>query len=158
MVGDDRAQASHAEPVALRGGTPRRILVAEDNRVNQVLVTRILQEARAHHRSRRKRNQVIAALSRESFDPCSWTQMPEMSGLEATAEIRARERKTGGHVPTVAVTAHARSGDRERFVEAGMDGYLSKPLNAAELLHTVEELTGNRHGAELVLLSSGGDA
>ena len=67
-------------------------------------------------------------------------QMPVMSGLEATAAIRARERTTGRHLPIVAMTAHAMTGDRERCLEAGMDGYVSKPLRPDQLLATVDGL------------------
>ena len=67
-------------------------------------------------------------------------QMPVMSGLEATAAIRSRERTTGAHVPIVAMTAHAMTGDRERCLEAGMDAYVSKPLRPDELLATVDGL------------------
>jgi len=71
-------------------------------------------------------------------------QMPELSGLEATAAIRQRERATGAHVPIVAMTAHAMTGDRERCLEAGMDAYVSKPLRPDELLAAVEGmLTSN---------------
>jgi CheY-like chemotaxis protein len=65
-------------------------------------------------------------------------QMPEMGGLEATAVIRERERASGGHVRIVAMTAHAMTGDRERCLDGGMDGYLAKPINQALLFDIVE--------------------
>ena len=66
--------------------------------------------------------------------------MPEMSGLEATMAIREQEQASGGHVPIVAMTAHAMTGDRERCLEAGMDGYVSKPLRPQELFATIDDL------------------
>ena len=68
--------------------------------------------------------------------------MPEMSGLEATAVIRAGERDTGRHTPIVALTARAMAGDREQCLAAGMDGYVSKPVRAPELFATIEALVG----------------
>jgi len=69
-------------------------------------------------------------------------QMPGMDGLRATALIRQRERElnTGHHLPILALTAHAMSGDRERCLEAGMDGYLSKPIRTPELIQALELL------------------
>ena len=66
--------------------------------------------------------------------------MPRMGGFEATTAIRRAERATGSHVPIVAMTAHALKGDRERCLEAGMDEYITKPLNATELCALVERL------------------
>jgi DNA-binding NarL/FixJ family response regulator len=69
-------------------------------------------------------------------------QMPEMDGLAATQAVRERERDKGGHVPIIAMTAHAMEGDRERCLQAGMDGYVSKPVEADHLVETVERAAG----------------
>jgi CheY-like chemotaxis protein len=69
-------------------------------------------------------------------------QMPEMDGFETTRAIREREKLTGGHIPIIAMTAHAMMGDRERCLEAGMDDYISKPINRNELLECIEKLVG----------------
>ena len=74
--------------------------------------------------------------------------MPEMNGYEATAAIRERERAVGGHILIIAMTAHAMKGDRERCLEAGMDGYVSKPIKATKLVEAIEELTSLRSGNE----------
>src|SRR5262249_111376 len=85
-------------------------------------------------------NEAIDAVEREQFDVVLMDlQMPEMGGLEATAIIRERESDSGKHIPILAMTAHPMSGDRERCPEGGMDGYISKPIPAAELLQLVAE-------------------
>jgi CheY-like chemotaxis protein len=73
-------------------------------------------------------------------------QMPEMDGLEATTTIRAHEKATGSHIPIVAMTAHAMIGDREQCLEAGMDGYLSKPISALQLSRAIEAALTCRSG------------
>jgi len=76
-------------------------------------------------------------------------QMPEMDGMEATRALRARERATGGHITLIGVTAHALEGDRERCLEAGMDGYLSKPIRVEELDGALErQLAAGRRPLE----------
>jgi HPt (histidine-containing phosphotransfer) domain-containing protein len=75
-------------------------------------------------------------------------QMPEMDGFEATAAIREKEKTTGAHMPIVAMTAHAMQGDRERCLAAGMDGYVSKPLQVQELLAVIESLVPTPAAAE----------
>jgi CheY-like chemotaxis protein len=70
-------------------------------------------------------------------------QMPEMDGFEATAAIRARDQARGAHTPIIAMTAHAMTGDCERCLEAGMDGYVAKPLRAADLIQEVKKHTHN---------------
>jgi CheY-like chemotaxis protein len=67
-------------------------------------------------------------------------QMPGMDGFEATRAIREQEKLRGGHLPIVALTAHAMSGDRERCLSAGMDGYASKPIRAEDLFHEIERV------------------
>ena len=83
-------------------------------------------------------------LERERFDLVLMdVQMPEMDGFEATARIRKREEATGVHLPVVAMTAHAMQGDRERCLGAGMDAYLSKPINVKDLLAVLEAVQEN---------------
>ncbi|OFW29365.1 MAG: hypothetical protein A3G76_05625 [Acidobacteria bacterium RIFCSPLOWO2_12_FULL_65_11] len=118
------------------------ILLAEDNAVNQRLAVGVLQ--RRGHRVTTVGNgrQAVAAVERRVFDVVLMdVQMPEMSGLEATSAIRERERRTSGHLPIVAMTAHALKGDRERCLQAGMDDYLTKPLDPRRLCATVERVS-----------------
>jgi CheY-like chemotaxis protein len=82
----------------------------------------------------------IAEYRRRSFDVVLMdVQMPEMNGYEATAIIREMERGTGTHINIIAMTAHALNGDRERCIEAGMDGYISKPAKPTDLLRVIND-------------------
>ncbi len=120
---------------------PLHILLAEDNPVNQRLAVRILEKRGHTVVVADNGKQALATLDREPFDLILMdVQMPEMDGFEATQAIREREKTTGAHVPIVAMTAHAMKGDRERCLEAGMDSYVSKPLQAQELIHVIESL------------------
>jgi CheY-like chemotaxis protein len=126
-----------------KGGRSLRVLVAEDNAVNQQVALGMLE--RAGHLATVAENgrEVLALLERGAFDVVLMdVQMPEMDGLEATAAIRERERATGGHLPIVALTAHAMKGDAERCLEAGMDAYLAKPLQPRELAAAIEGVLG----------------
>jgi signal transduction histidine kinase/DNA-binding response OmpR family regulator len=116
-----------------------RILLAEDNLVNQTLATRLL-EMRGHDVSVvGNGKQAISALEKRVFDIVLMdVQMPEMDGLEATAAIRQREKLTGKRIPIIAMTAHAMKGDKERCLAAGMDGYLSKPIRGKDLFEIIE--------------------
>jgi signal transduction histidine kinase/DNA-binding NarL/FixJ family response regulator len=121
---------------------PLHILLAEDNTANQKLVDYILR-GRGHHVEVAGEGEEAVYLSEDdSFDVILMdVQMPGMSGLEAAAVIRRREAQTTTRrVPIIAVTAHAMPSDRERCAEAGMDAYLSKPINAQELIRLVESL------------------
>ena len=119
---------------------PSRVLVAEDNLVNQRVVERLL-AGRGHIVTvANNGREALHAFTRGTYDLVLMDlQMPEMGGFEATAEIRALERVNGGHVPIIALTAHAMSGDRERCLAAGMDGYLSKPIDRLHLFEVVEQ-------------------
>jgi PAS domain S-box-containing protein len=122
-----------------------RVLLAEDNAVNQKLAVRLLEKQGHRVTVASDGRQALNAVEREEFDIVLMDiQMPEMDGLEATAAIRARERTTGRHVPIIALTAHAMRGDRERCLSAGMDGYLSKPIGTRELLELIETTTARR--------------
>ncbi len=140
-----------------------RIIVAEDNAVNQTLVLRML-EKMGHQPvlARTGREAVELSASRQVDVILMDVQMPEMDGYQATAAIRERERGSGAHTRILAMTAHALTGDRERCLAAGMDGYVSKPLNMAELQQTLEQLGGpvDRPSAwdeRKALESAGGD-
>ena len=133
-------------PAALAGSSrPLRILVAEDNPVNQRVVQTLLEHRGHTPVLTANGREALAALDREVFDVVLMdVQMPEMDGFQATAEIRAREKTTGAHVPIVALTAHALKGDRERCLAAGMDGYLAKPIRSEELIELVESIASRR--------------
>jgi len=111
-----------------------RILLAEDNPVNQLLATRLL-EKRGHRVTvAGNGREALAAIDKESYDLVLMdVQMPELDGIEATIAIREKEKKGANHLPVIALTAHAMKGDQERCLEAGMDAYLSKPIRAQEL-------------------------
>jgi PAS domain S-box-containing protein len=120
-----------------------RILLVEDNEVNRNLVTRLLGKHGHNVVVARNGREAVAAVQHGAwgvFDLILMdVQMPDMDGFETTAAIRAHELLTGGRVPIIAVTAYAMKGDRERCLAAGMDGYLSKPLRAQELLDLLRE-------------------
>ena len=131
--------------VAADGGeTPvevLRILLAEDNVVNRFLAVRLLEKAGHHVESAVNGRAAIAALGQDRFDLALMDlQMPEMDGFEATALIRARERNTGAHLPIIALTANAMVGDEERCLAAGMDGYVSKPIDIRRLLAEIRRV------------------
>ncbi len=122
-----------------------RVLLVEDNAVNRILATRLL-EKRGHR-------VVVAANGREALDALENqsydlvfmdVQMPEMDGIEATLAIREREKTSGNHQPIIALTAHAMKGDRERCLDAGMDGYLSKPIRPQDLEEILEKYVARR--------------
>ncbi len=137
-------------PAAGQVPPPRslRLLIAEDNSVNQKLMNYLLRKLGHQPVLACNGREALESLACESFDAVLMdVQMPEMDGLEATRRLRAAEAGTDRHVPVVAMTAHAMKGDRERCFEAGMDYYLSKPIDVDELARTLIDATTNRRVA-----------
>jgi two-component system, sensor histidine kinase and response regulator len=123
------------------------ILLVEDNPINRRLAQHVLEKQ--GHRVLALDNGAAALemLERRHFDLVLMdVQMPRMDGIETTTAIRNREKTTGEHIPIVALTAHAMVGDRERCLQAGMDGYLIKPIQPAMLLEAVERLQSDSAG------------
>jgi PAS domain S-box-containing protein len=128
---------------------PLRILVAEDNATNQRLVVALLAQW-GHEVVVASHGQEAVALSEgQPFDVVLMdVQMPEMNGLDAAAAIRVRERGAGGHVPIIAMTAHAMASDREQCLDAGMDAYVSKPLRAGDLFEAIEQVSSSMEAGD----------
>ena len=140
------AQAAVAPVQTATPGSQRlRILVAEDNAVNQKLAAALLTRRGHDPVIVSNGREAVEAWEREAFDAIFMdVQMPELDGFEATAAIREAERKTGTHIPIVAMTAHAMSGDRERCLEGGMDDYLTKPISIKEVDRVLQQLSQAR--------------
>ena len=138
------ARMQPAKPAALPAAQlGLRVLVAEDNPVNQQVALHLLRKRGCSVALASDGKQALAAIERETFDVVLMDlQMPEMDGLEATTAIRAREAVSGGHLPILALTAHAQSGDRDKCLSAGMDGYISKPIQPGELAEALERVAG----------------
>ena len=119
----------------------KRILLAEDNPVNQRLASRLLQKQGHSVEIASTGLEAVKKSAAQNFDVILMdVQMPEMDGLQATEAIRERERSTGKHIPILAVTAHAMTGDRERCLASGMDGYLSKPIRAQDVFDALSSI------------------
>jgi len=119
-----------------------RVLLAEDNIVNRFLAIRLLEKEGYRVETAVNGRAAIEAVERERFDLALMDlQMPEMDGFEATAIIRERERTTGAHLPIIALTANGMGGDEERCLQAGMDGYVSKPIDIRRLLAEIRRVS-----------------
>jgi CheY-like chemotaxis protein len=118
-----------------------RILLAEDNLVNQKVAVRLLEKQGHYVTAASTGTAVLDLLERHTFDLILMdVQMPEMDGFETTAAIRRNEKIGGRHLPIIALTAHAMVGDRERCLAAGMDGYTSKPVRAEDLQREIQRM------------------
>jgi CheY-like chemotaxis protein len=137
LVGAPPAPVAHLAAAPPRpDARPLDILLVEDNSVNEIIARRVLEKRGHTVSSAHNGREAVALVEQHAFDLALMdVQMPVMDGLEATLEIRTRERASAGHrhLRIVAMTANAMPGDRERCVAAGMDGYLTKPLVADEL-------------------------
>jgi two-component system, sensor histidine kinase and response regulator len=154
-----RILASHndpAKPAAVvtrhtlrEGRIPLRILLAEDNVINQRLAVRLLEKEGHTVIVAGDGMKALEQLEKHTFDLILMdVQMPVMDGLETTAAIRAKERKNGARIPIVAMTAHAMAQDRQRFLDGGMDGYISKPIDSKNLFETIQTVLAGAAAAD----------
>ena len=112
--------------------------------MNQTLASRLLAKHGHNVVTTDNGREALERLDQESFDLVLMdVQMPEIDGFEATATLRKKEEATGAHLPVVAMTAHAMQGDKERCLAAGMDGYVSKPIDINQLVSVVESVIGS---------------
>ncbi len=126
------------------GGQSSRILLVEDNPVNQRVGAALLQKGGYCCEVANNGREALAALVQLPFDLVLMDcQMPLLDGYEATREIRRRERRLGGHIPIVAMTANAMAGDRERCIACGMDDYLAKPVISTDLYAILDKWLGS---------------
>ncbi|HEX4145110.1 MAG TPA: response regulator [Pirellulales bacterium] len=134
----DGNATSRFEPA---GDQPLRVLLVEDNAINQRVAQRMLHLAGHQVTLAASGKQALALIEQRDFDAILMdVQMPDMNGIETTAAIRRLEKQTGRHTSIIAMTAHALKGDRERCLAAGMDGYVSKPVSSKELLGALAAL------------------
>lgn len=137
-----RAEAKAEQPLELAPFPDEvlslRILLAEDNPVNQKLAMRVLEKQGHHVEVVPNGKLALEALEAKPFDLVLMdVQMPEMDGLTATRLLREKENGSNTRIPVVALTANAMKGDREKCLDAGMDSYVSKPIHVVELLNEV---------------------
>ena len=142
-----------SEP-ALRAARPLRVLLAEDNAVNQRLAVRLLEKWGHTVVVAGNGLKAVETWEQEPFDLILMdVQMPEMSGIEATAVIRERERFAGARLPIIAMTAHAMEGDRDKCLAAGMDHYVTKPIDQRKLFEAVESFGGSSASEANVIMN-----
>jgi two-component system sensor histidine kinase/response regulator len=121
-----------------------KVLFAEDNPVNRIVALRLVEKQGHFVECVGNGLEVLDIVSTQAFELILMDiEMPEMDGFEATRRIREAEQSTGRHLPILAMTAHAMIGDEERCLTAGMDGYLSKPIDTKELFRILDELPEN---------------
>jgi PAS domain S-box-containing protein len=123
---------------------PLHLLLVEDNSVNRIVAARLIEKQNHSVTAVVNGQEALEMIEKENFDCVLMdVQMPVLDGFETTAKIRAKERDSGGHLPIIAMTAHAMTGDLDRCLAAGMDGYITKPIKAKEVLATIERVLGS---------------
>lgn len=123
---------------------PLHILLVEDNSINQLVARRLLEKAGHLVTVAANGREALHCLAERPFDLVLMdVQMPEMDGLEATALIRQQEQGSDRRLPILAFTAHALTGERERCLQAGMDGYITKPVQPPLLFRAMAEVLGD---------------
>ncbi len=143
---DDIAPEAKPFPASLR------ILLAEDNAVNQKLAKRLLEKQGHEVEVASNGREAVELWRAQKFDLILMdVQMPEIGGMEATQMIREVEAQTGGHIPIIALTAHAMKGDQEKCLQAGMDGYATKPIKRDELFAEIARVLNRKRGEEAAM-------
>jgi CheY-like chemotaxis protein len=137
----------------IEGRQKMKVLLAEDNAVNRTLAKRLLEKHGHTVVVVENGRAALETLERETVDLVLMdVQMPEMDGLEATAAIREKEKRLGGHMPIITLTAHAMKGDREKCLAAGADDYLTKPIRTAELFEALDRIQNAKNNAGLAVV------
>jgi signal transduction histidine kinase/ActR/RegA family two-component response regulator len=149
---DPAAEEKPAQMRMKKADRPLRVLLAEDNEINQQVALEFL-EMRGHQvRITSNGLEAVAAFSTDRFDVILMdVQMPQMDGFQATAAIREKEKTTGERTPIIAMTGYAMKGDRQRCLDAGMDGYICKPIRSQELYETIETSTASTKNTKIDL-------
>jgi len=141
LVKKEKAKVSETKIESALKGKPLKVLLAEDNLINQKLAVRILEKQGWKATVANNGREAVEWIEKNGFDFVLMdVQMPEMDGLEATKEIREKEKITGKHIPIVALTAHAFREDEKKCLSAGMDGYTTKPIKIQELFKIIEDI------------------
>jgi CheY-like chemotaxis protein len=147
VTGSAEGKESETGPAPVTPPRALNILLAEDNAINARLAVRLLEKLGHRVRHVSDGQQALEAVAATSYDAVLMDmQMPRLDGLEATRRIRAQEAKTGGHLPIIALTANAMKGDDEQCLAAGMDGYLTKPIDVERLKETLHGFEPDHQG------------
>jgi len=139
---DEASDRTALEQIVAQDGRSLSVLVAEDNPLNATTILAMLQRMGHRPRLAEDGQKALEAWRQAAYDCILMDiQMPVLDGIQAAAAIRQQEYATGGHIPIIALTAHALRGDRQRILAEGFDGYLAKPVEIVELASELQRLT-----------------